>query len=236
MVDAVSVRSVQRTAPALPDPGFLSPSTMERYLGLGIAILCYNSIMGKLKNEFHEKYAQHRGMRETQESAYLQSGLRGDPDNAHRLGHSLEKRTSNIRARIMELQDQNDKLRSNNRHFDRSWVLERLKEQIERCMQIKEMKDKRGKTLGVFKWEASAANKAIELAGRELGMFATTNKNLHGEIDPLEGKSPDELRELVLGAALKLGLERPDNAGSSANNSGSTELPASAVRTLPEAT
>ena len=192
--------------------------------------------MPTLKNEFHERYCQSRGIRESREDAYLQCGLRGNPENAPKLGYLLEKRNYTVRDRIMELQDQNDKMRSTARNYDKQWVLDRLKEQIERCMQIREVKDKKGNPKGVFKWEAQAANKAIELAGRELGMFATTNRNLRGEIDPLEGKSPDQLRELVLGAALKLGLQESNTSRSREDSTGSTELPASSVRSIPEAT
>jgi phage terminase small subunit len=51
------------------------------------------------------------------------------------------------------------------------WVLNNLKKIAERCMQQEAMTDKDGNFEGVFKFEASGANKALELIGRHLGMF-----------------------------------------------------------------
>ena len=50
-------------------------------------------------------------------------------------------------------------------------MLERLKENVERSMQAKPILDKEGRPTGEYRYEAAAANRALELIGKEIGMF-----------------------------------------------------------------
>jgi phage terminase small subunit len=61
--------------------------------------------------------------------------------------------------------------RSERTAIDQDYVLQRLRQNVERCMQIEPVKDKDGNPLGMFKWEPSAANGALKLLGQHLGMF-----------------------------------------------------------------
>jgi hypothetical protein len=54
---------------------------------------------------------------------------------------------------------------------NRLWVLERLRENVERSMQAKPVLDKEGQPTGEYRYEAAAANRALELIGKEIGMF-----------------------------------------------------------------
>jgi hypothetical protein len=52
----------------------------------------------------------------------------------------------------------------------RAWVLERLAENVRRAMQIEPV-TLRGLPTGEYRYEGSIANRALELLGKELGLF-----------------------------------------------------------------
>jgi phage terminase small subunit len=53
----------------------------------------------------------------------------------------------------------------------KTWVLSRLKENAERAMQAVPVTDRDGKENGEYTWNPNAANRSLELIGKELGMF-----------------------------------------------------------------
>src|SRR6266849_123249 len=57
----------------------------------------------------------------------------------------------------------------------RTWVIERLKEVTERCMQAKPVLDKLGHETGFYVFDASGANRALELIGKHLRIFEDSN-------------------------------------------------------------
>jgi hypothetical protein len=65
----------------------------------------------------------------------------------------------------------------------RQWVLERLKENVERCMTAVPVLDREGKPTGEHTFQGNLVNKALELLGKELGMF--------GKRPEMFGKRPD---------------------------------------------
>ena len=54
---------------------------------------------------------------------------------------------------------------------DKFWVLTRLKENVERAMTIVAVTDAEGQPTGEYRYEGAVANRALELLGKELGMF-----------------------------------------------------------------
>lgn len=69
-----------------------------------------------------------------------------------------------------------------------AWVLERLREVVDRCMESKPVLDPHGKPSGFYPFNAAGANRALELIGRHFGMFTD---NLR--ISDLETLTDDEL-------------------------------------------
>ena len=57
------------------------------------------------------------------------------------------------------------------------WVLAQLKKNYERAMQEEEVKDREGNGLGVFNYKGEVANRALELIGKHLGMFAEKSES-----------------------------------------------------------
>jgi DUF438 domain-containing protein len=54
--------------------------------------------------------------------------------------------------------------------------MRRLQENVERAMSIEPVLDGKGHPTGVYKYQGSVANRALELLGKELGMFIDRNE------------------------------------------------------------
>jgi len=54
----------------------------------------------------------------------------------------------------------------------KQWVMQRLQDNVEMAMTAKPVLDREGKPTGEYRYEANAANRALELIGKELGMFS----------------------------------------------------------------
>ncbi|MCX8129759.1 MAG: terminase small subunit [Clostridia bacterium] len=98
----------------------------------------------------------------------------------------------NIQEAIQEaIKQREDKIDINSQ-----WVLKRLVELSERCMQGTPVYDKEGNETGEWKFEANAANRSLELIGKHLGMFTdkveskVTAENTNVNID--YSSLPDE--------------------------------------------
>lgn len=69
--------------------------------------------------------------------------------------------------------------RSIRTELTQDWVLERLKENVERSMQAKPVLDKQGQETGAYQYEGSVANGALQLIGRHLAMFTDKQEVAH---------------------------------------------------------
>lgn len=93
---------------------------------------------------------------------------------AGEIGYQLLQKTT-IQAAIDEAQKQ----RAARTEITQDWVLTRLKEVAERCMQHEEVLDREGNPTGEYRFEHTGANKALELIGKHLAMF-TDKKEITG--------------------------------------------------------
>jgi len=59
-----------------------------------------------------------------------------------------------------------------------------------------------GKKTGEYKFDSQGANKALHLIGKDLGMFVDKVKV---EVDELAKKTPEEVEEILIAAAVDLG-------------------------------
>jgi hypothetical protein len=100
--------------------------------------------------------------------AYSAAGFAGQ--GAAQSASRLSK-TPVVAARIAELRADWSSTTVQRAVVDRTWVLARLRENVERSMQVVEVNSRSGKPTGVFKYDGMVANRALELLGKELGMF-----------------------------------------------------------------
>jgi len=88
--------------------------------------------------------------------------------------------------------------RAKRNQLSADWVIRKLRENVERCMQLEPVTDKSGNPTGWFKWEPAAANKALELIGKHIGMFLDRVEH-SGSIDSkskLQNSSSEKLEEI----------------------------------------
>jgi len=68
-------------------------------------------------------------------------------------------------------------------NLDAQWVLKRLKDISDRCMQADPVLDREGKPTGEWRFDSSGANKSTELIGKHLAMFTDkVDQTLTGEL------------------------------------------------------
>lgn len=117
--------------------------------------------MPVLNNPKHERFAQGLAAGKSATEAYGAAGYKPHQPSASRLLSNVI-----VQSRVAELQARS----ADGVVLSRQYVLDRLMQNVERAMQYEEIKAG-GEPTGEFKYEGSVANRALELLGKELGMF-----------------------------------------------------------------
>jgi hypothetical protein len=123
--------------------------------------------MPTLKNAQHEKFVQEIVKGKSQGDAYLAAGYKAKNELVASAAATRLLKDVKIVARLSELQRKAEEKVV----IDRAWVLHRLVENVERAMTARAAVDEDGNPVGVYKYEGSVANRALELLGKEMGMF-----------------------------------------------------------------
>lgn len=159
--------------------------------------------MPVLKNPKHERFAQlvSSGVSKTQAAKDVgYSELR-----APQQGSNLAK-TRKVAERIQELTVRVEDQTASTASISRAWVLERLIENVDRCMQAIQVMDKLGKPTGIYAWNPKEANAGLALIGKEIGMFVE-KKDLTVRSASIEEIPQDELIEVAKEAGLYISAE-----------------------------
>ena len=136
-----------------------------------------------LRNPRYERFAQGLAEGKPAYQAYIDAGFAkaGAAQSASRL---LKSQRAGIRERVAEtLQEREQidaegtKLAIERTAIDKEWVIERLRENVERAMQARPVLDRAGNPTGSYVYNGAAANRALELLGKELGMFVEKREN-----------------------------------------------------------
>lgn len=80
--------------------------------------------------------------------------------------------------------------------LDAQWVLSRLRQVVERCMQAEEVVERDGTPTGEYQFDSSGANKALELLGKHLELFTEKVKTEHTFEDMSDADLDNREREL----------------------------------------
>lgn len=114
-----------------------------------------------------------------------------------------ERKNQPIRARIAEL----SAMATNNAilktGLDREWVISRLMQVVERCMQAEQVVDKKGEPTGEYQFDSSGANTALKMLGDTMGLFKPAEKKPEDEYANL---SDDDITRIVAELATQTGL------------------------------
>jgi hypothetical protein len=114
--------------------------------------------MPPLDNSRHEKFAQGLAQGKSAADAYTAAGYNGDRTAASRLSTNV-----NVQSRVSELKQRAAASVS----LTKEWVLERLIANVK---------------AGQENDDLSPANKALELLGKELGMFVDRSENVNQNV------------------------------------------------------
>jgi hypothetical protein len=107
-----------------------------------------------------------------------------------------------VKKRIAEIKAEATRIAVEKTGIDKSYVIARLKVVVERCMQQEPVIVK-GEPVGQYVFNAAGANRALELLGKEIGMFVDRAEVRTG---PLENLSDAELVRLAQELATDCGL------------------------------
>ena len=136
-----------------------------------------------LRNPRYERFAKGLAEGKPAYQAYIDAGFAkvGAAQSASRL---LKSQRAGIRERVAEILQEREqidaagtKLAIERTAITKEWVIERLRENVQRAMQAQPVIDRAGNPTGSYVDNGAAANRALELLGKELGMFIERREN-----------------------------------------------------------
>jgi phage terminase small subunit len=151
-----------------------------------------------LNNAKHEHFAHLVAKGETPPKAYVKSGFseRGAAQSANRL-----LKNADVSARIAQLRksiEEPARERAIEKAaVDKAWVLEQLIEVVHMAKATDPVLDRDGNPTGELKQNLAAANKALELIGKEFAMFVDRKVVQTGPLDDLEHEELKKLQKAL---------------------------------------
>ena len=150
--------------------------------------------MAALPNPRHELFAQAVAKGASQREAYKAAGFASKSDAAADASASRLLSAGKVQARIAELQTR----AAEKAVLSKSRVIQRLMENVERAMQAQPVLDAKGGPTGEYRYEGSVANRALELLGKEQGMFVDRKEiGKPGAFDALDDEELERAIELL---------------------------------------
>jgi phage terminase small subunit len=161
--------------------------------------------MPALTNPKHERFAQELASGKTADESYVTAGYKPNRGNAGVLRHKqyISIRVAEILAGRESIHAQATADAVKSLGLTKQWVIETLMENVARAMQAQAILDDEGNAIGEFSYRGSVANKALELLGKEVGMFI--DRKEVGRPGEFESMNADQLREYIAREAPELG-------------------------------
>ena len=158
--------------------------------------------MPPLDNAQHELFAQEIVKGASQRDAYRAAGYQTKSDAAADASASRLLSNAKVADRVAELQQKVEAKTVEKTAVSKSWVIAKLVENVERAMQAEPVLDNEGNPTGEYKYNGSVANRALELLGKEQGMFIERKEV--GKPGAFTEKSDEELDEFIAQEAADL--------------------------------
>ena len=121
-----------------------------------------------------------------------------------------------VQARIAELKAAAEEQSRAKYAVDRDWVLRKLIDNANRSMQAEPVKDSDGNPTGEYRYDGATANRALELIGKEFGMFVQRHEHRH----TLESLTDEQLLARAHNAFLKLTAIEAAESGADSGDRG----------------
>lgn len=119
-------------------------------------------------------------------------------------GLALSKKPA-VQARIAELKAAAEEETRKRYGVDRDWVLRKLIDNVDRSMQAQPVLDAEGNPTGEYRYDGATANRALELIGKEFGMFVNRTVNVNADLRDLAKLSDTELVNRFKAAQIRAG-------------------------------
>lgn len=168
--------------------------------------------MPRLDNSKHEIIAQRLAEGDTQTKALIAAGYSAKSAGQTAVGvlkknPAIRQRCAEIRAAKQAIEDRFNASREGKKEITRSYVRGTLQEVAERCMQHEPILVK-GIPTGEYSFDAAGATRAVELLGKDLGMFVERKEiGLPGSFASVEERKAAEQRLKL--KMVRLGMARP---------------------------
>lgn len=102
-----------------------------------------------------------------QAAAALASGASSSKTRAKKTGSEIALRP-HVKAAIAAAIE----TRAKRLQLTQDWVVDRLRDNVDRAMQAEPVRDKQGQPTGEYTYQGAVANQSLNLIGKHLGMFA----------------------------------------------------------------
>jgi phage terminase small subunit len=134
--------------------------------------------MPPLRNLRQERFCLEYAKDNNGTRSYKAAGYTVRNENCAGAGSSALIRNHKIKARILEIERENElakrrqlvKIAEENL-IDQSWVVNTLVKNVNRSMQAEAVLDHDGNETGEYTYQGNVANRGLELVGKHLGMF-----------------------------------------------------------------
>jgi phage terminase small subunit len=181
--------------------------------------------MPTVKNPKYERFAQELAKGRSASQAYVEAGYKANRHNASALA-----RTQPIRTRVSELLQKRERVDAKATELaveklalTKEWVVGKLIENVERALQARRVRGEDGEEQGEYQYQGNVANRALELLGKELGMFidrketgkpgdfaGLTDDELDARIEELLSQAgASEGAQAIAATPLKKGMQKP---------------------------
>jgi tRNA A37 N6-isopentenylltransferase MiaA len=153
------------------------------------------------------------------------SSARANPSRLAKKPEIISRVTELLRERDIENR-KSVALAADRATVSKTWILTMLRENVERAMAVKPVLDKDGNPTGEYQYNGFVANKALELLGREIGMFVERHElTLAQRLTEMpEDQRAAEMFDLVQRAKERLAQLRGIGGGQRVIEGSSTEV------------
>jgi phage terminase small subunit len=161
---------------SISDVRALPQSESQQYDSLAANSRAHDASRGSgrpLTNGKYEQFAHLIAKGESPAKAYVLCGY--SSNGALQSGNRL-LRNPDVSARVESLKTAVSERQVEKIAVDHAWVIAMLIENVKRAMQVEPVRDRDGDPIGHYSYQGGVANKALELLGKEFGMFQTTSE------------------------------------------------------------
>lgn len=168
--------------------------------------------MPVLDNPRRERFAQGLAAGKPADQAYADAGFKPNRGNASTLkqDQSILERVTELLAERESLHGQATAEAIKATALTKEWVIETLMDNVAKAMQAKPVRtDDEGEAIGEYQYQGGVANRALELLGKELGMFIDRRQDVPASADMTDEQLNKRIRDIANAIRAEDGVAEP---------------------------